>query len=162
LALVAESADMNWAALGGFAGLVTFVFAIWDRLVRDRPLAWIVAERIGSQAHPYLRIRNPAQVDILIRNILSTPDYSVGESETLMGAVRASVGDAVLAVLAAGETRNFPIFHSQKPRQKGIMFTVSWRRASSSWLPQIPKRTRISVADLTRIVAACERAATSS
>ena len=134
---------LTWTAIGGFTGLITFVFAIWDRLIRNRPVAWLVAKPIGRRSFPYVRVKNFGRTDILITNIRSKDAaYTVGDSESVAGVVRATVGETVIAVITPDEERDFPIWlHSPKPDEHLRIF-ISWRLSSSTWLPQFRKKLR--------------------
>ena len=102
----------SWAALGGFLGLVSFGFTVWDRLIRSRPIAWIVAEHVGFNCYPYLRVKNRGSTHMLITGLRSSNPAAVrvGESETVGAAVRASTGDAALVMLPPGEEKDFPLW----------------------------------------------------
>ena len=72
------------------------------------------------------------------------PDiFQVGKDDSIKGAIKAAIRDPVLAILQAGEEREFPIFdHRDQPENapsKQIRMSVSWRRSDSTWMWQIPR-----------------------
>jgi|SRR6185437_4123560 len=150
---------LSWAALGGFTGLVTFVFVIWDRVIRNRPLVWVIAKRNGYKFFPYLHVTNVGRTDILIVGLGSTSHgYAVADSETATGFLRAAIMDQPLAVIAADEAQDFPLLHRDKEVRGRLRFSVRWRWASSTWLPQIPKHVFTSYEAIEHIMIARERA----
>lgn len=149
----------SWAALGGFLGLVSFVFTLWDRLIRFRPIAWVVAKHNDFACNPCLRVKNSAATHILVRRLRSSNPavFRVGERETIGAAARASVDDAALVMLAPDEEKDFPLWRQPGKTSGHISFTVSWRAANWTWLPQVPKSAWTTLADVDRMVKACER-----
>ncbi len=129
--------------LGSLTGLVVFCVAIWDRMLSCRPLVWISPGDYGRQVH----LKNIATYDITIRTIRFHPsNISVASSASLDAIVRASAGQGFMAILKANQEREFPlIFRRGELLDEDckefapFVMTVSWRRNSSYWLPQIPK-----------------------
>jgi hypothetical protein len=117
---------------------------------------------MGATSHAYLRVKNAAPCDIMVSNISTThPAFQVSDNETLMGAVRASLGDAPVAVILSGAEHDFPIFVqvNDLDERGRASFSVSWRKVTSTEVPQIPKHVRISFKSLKVLVAASDRTA---
>jgi hypothetical protein len=84
----------SWAALGGFLGAMSFLFTVWDRLVRRRPIAWTVAvARDFGQPFPYLRVKNVGRTHLFIIGLRSNnPAYGIGDSESVGGQFEPQLG----------------------------------------------------------------------
>jgi hypothetical protein len=129
--------------LGSLTGFLAFCVAIWDRMFSGRPLVWISPGDYGRNVH----CKNISTWDIVITRIRCRPSgINVASGTTLNAIAAASIGDGFIAILKADQEREFPLVFNRgellnedcKDLAPFVM-TVSWRRNSSYWLPQIPK-----------------------
>jgi hypothetical protein len=150
--------------VGGFAGLATAVFTIWDRWVRGRPLAWVTAERrFSGDPEDYICFKNPGYGDVFIRAVRVYPKtpkiYGVAKDHSAE-AITSSFYADVNVLLPPGEQQYLPIIGFPKDIDKPldtsrrwVCFLISWRKTSSAWLPQFPIPVIISTRDIARISA---------
>src|SRR5262249_16744570 len=93
--------------VGGFAGLATAAFTIWDRWVRGRPLAWVTAERrFSGDPEDYICVKNPGYGDVFIRAVRVYPKtpkiYGVAKDQSAK-AITSSFYADVNVLLPPGE-----------------------------------------------------------
>src|SRR5271167_4140238 len=100
-----------WSVVAGLTGTAAFAMAIWDRTVRYRPLAWIVAvNKTFGQAHSYLRIKNVGPTHILITDVSCNSDvFTVAASDSVGAFMRANAGMPLLAFLAPDGEVDLPL-----------------------------------------------------
>ena len=128
--------------LGSMAGLLTFVFTLFDRLLAGRPL---VSIRL-SEYHREVFCRNLSRHDIVITKISSIPNaVMVAADDSLRGVFNADAGNGFAAILKPEEDRGFPIIFRkgelvdrESTTRAPFVIVVSWRRTRSTWLPQMP------------------------
>jgi hypothetical protein len=128
--------------LGSIAGLLTFGFTIFDRLLAGRPL---VSIRL-SEYHREVFCRNLSGHDVVITKISCIPDFvMVAANDSIRGVVAAATGNGFAVVLKPEEDRGFPIIFRkgelvdrESTRCAPFVIVVSWRRTRSTWLPQMP------------------------
>lgn len=86
---------------------------------------------------------------MVIRQIRIIPAVlGIAKDHSLDSIVRAVVGESVIATLAASEERSFPILREGEAPKRRALILISWRKASSLWLPQFPMMLRVSGNDL--------------
>jgi hypothetical protein len=68
---------------------VTALFTVWDRWVRDRPLAWPTIKTFGANSFKSIRIKNPGHGDVFV---LGGRAYSAG----IYGVANKDTSDAIL------------------------------------------------------------------
>jgi hypothetical protein len=133
--------------VGRVAGLLTAAFTAWDRLVRGRPLAYIVVKGKGDP-YFYLRVINVGRVRIVIIRV-KTSGAKLAKDHELESIVRGTMGGAPTALLDPGESRDFVLMKGEvTQKDRPIWFRISWRRTSSIWLPLPSKVVRTNTADL--------------
>jgi hypothetical protein len=125
---------------GALVGLATGIFTVWDRWVRWRPIAYIIATTAGSN---YIRIKNLGPVDVVIRSIRSHPSmFKVAKDHEVDAIYRGVIDQMPPAVIGAQSERDFLFFtHPTLPDDapiRTVWFFVNWRKASATWLPQVP------------------------
>ena len=102
---------------------------------------WFIGRRSGPGEFLDLRIRNFSQVDIVVRGIRAIPSRRwVAQDSSERGVIKAVMKKTFVDVIAPSNEANFPIIKAPD-RANWFPFTVffvSWRKASSLWLPQIP------------------------
>jgi hypothetical protein len=137
--------------IGGIAGLATAAFTIWDRLVRGRPLAYIVVNgEYGTPFH-YLRVRNIGDVGIIVTGVRARPAGSVAKDHSIRAIVSGVVGDAPAAIIDPGADHDFVLLRGEAEEDgpsMPIWLFVFWRRTSATWLPLPPRIVRTSTGDL--------------
>jgi hypothetical protein len=156
--------------VGSYAGLVSAAFLIWDRWLRGRPI-WeqsATVRRGGTPADPCIRITNPGPTGLLIwrARVLPTGIYAVAKNHGIKSSM-AAVGDATVegadvlnVLLPAGQKHDFAIIDRRnnedvrKNISRWVCFCISWRKTSSTWLPQLPVFIFTSIAEIQRITAA--------
>jgi hypothetical protein len=141
---------------GGIVGLATGTFVLVDRLFRLRPVAFIVVK--GNKHNPlrYVRVKNVGVVDAIVIDIKARPAFfeiSTGHSVREIASAIAEV--PAVSILEPGQQWDFPFFENPKrPEEKSyegkIRFTIHWRKASCTWLKQVPKFVSTTVNDLKR------------
>ena len=156
----APSDLLTWSAIGGFTGLATFAFTIWDRLVRRRPIAFVVVKRVGGTNYLYLRVINPETADILVTDITCNPNaFTIADHETAEGAVRSAIGFAPLATISANASHDFSLFAGPGALEQDgwTAFTVKWRRIDSFDTPKIPRVLSLRFETMRHMMAAHDR-----
>jgi hypothetical protein len=128
--------------LGSMAGLLTFGFTIFDRLLAGRPL---VSIRL-SEYHREVFCRNLSRHDIVVTGIKCIPSFvGVAPDDSLRGVITGSARVGFVAILKPEEDRGFPIIFrngelvdKESTTHAPFVIVVSWRRTRSTWLPQMP------------------------
>jgi hypothetical protein len=135
---------MTWTEIGAAVGFLTGAYTLLDRFMKGRPIAYLVATGTASNAILRLRVKNVGQQDVVLRRLFSIPRfYQIAKNDSTLGIVEAQFG-WFTAVLQPGEQMDFPVFPSRSSRAwatenwGSCAFVISWRRATSTWLPQIP------------------------
>jgi hypothetical protein len=131
--------------LGSIGGLVTVVFLIVDRFLKGRPSISIEVEPHG---HRYLTISTQPGVGVGISAFRSRADvYRVSKDGEISSLLRAQIANVFVATIPGGTTAKFFLIAlpDGKPRERPLAnryrwtpIWLSWRKASSLWLPQIP------------------------
>jgi hypothetical protein len=147
--------------VGSLVGLITGAFVLFDRLWRGRPIACVQTEPNTGGKIKGIRIRNAAQVDILIREIRVKPPFvRVARSSEIYDLASALIKGEMVAVLGPSHARFFPLMGHGIPLEDAppqrIWFRISWRRTDSTWLWQFPKWVSTSTDDLRRIAEAAD------
>jgi hypothetical protein len=157
--------------VGSYAGLVSGLFLIWDRLLRGRPLAELSATaRIGgTPADPCIRITNLGPTALLIRStrVLPTGIYAVAKNRDIKS-ISAALGDTTVEganvlnlLLRPGQEHDLAIIDGPLKGEdargnisRRVCFCIYWSKNSSTWLPQLPVFIFTSIASIQRIAAA--------
>jgi hypothetical protein len=141
--------------IGAIAGLLTLIFTVWDRLLRGRPIAYLVVKGRPSNHYEFLHIKNIDSIDILIIGIKAWPRFfKAAKDDNAITLVNAGAGEPLLVLLSPGEEREFPFFKSGGQSTEGscrITIAVRWRKSTSTWFPQIPKMIFTSTEDIDRM-----------
>jgi hypothetical protein len=126
--------------IGSLAGLATGIFTVWDRWARWRPVAYAVAKT--KDGGSYIRIKNLGPMDIIIQRIKSRPSaVKVAKGNSLTDFLHGAIDELEPTAIAPQETHDFFFWERRDvdaPRTRTVLFLVYWRKASSTWLPQIP------------------------
>ena len=125
---------------GALVGLATGIFTVWDRWGRWRPIAYLIGTTARSN---YIRIKNLGPVDVVVREIRTHPSiFKVSKDHSLHGIISGVIKQMPPAVIGAQETRDFLFFTHPTPPEdvptQRVWFFIYWRKASATWLPQIP------------------------
>jgi hypothetical protein len=156
---------------GAIVAFANAVFTVWDRLLRGRPQAEVSAtvRRGGTPADPCIRIVNPGPTGLLIRSVRVRPAgiYAVAKNRDIK-LIMAAVGDTTVEganvlnvlLLRPGEEHDLAIIDVRKGEgvreniSRRVHFFISWRKTSSTRLPQVPVKISTSTGDIQRIRAA--------
>jgi hypothetical protein len=142
---------------GGIVGLATGAFVLVDRLFRHRPIAFIVLK--GNKHNPlrYVRVKNVGAVDAIVIDIKARPAFfEISTGHSVREIANAIVEVPAVSILEPAQERDFPFFENPKrPEEKTyegqILFTVHWRKASCTWLKQVPKFISTTAYDLRKM-----------
>jgi hypothetical protein len=129
---------MTLTTFGSLVGLATGVFTVWDRWLRWRPIAYTVAKT--NQGGPYIRIKNVGPIDI-VTSRPSTFKIAKGKGDSVKEVAYAMVDKLEPTAIAPQETHDFFFWERRAvdaPRSRSVWFFIYWRKASSTWLWQIP------------------------
>lgn len=118
-------------------------------------------KEICGKTEEYIRIKNPGYGDVFIRGVRVYPQniYAVAKDHSQRAILGTLFNVDVNVLLRPGEDWDLPII--KLPRKldepkdtssRRVCFLVSWRKTSSTWLPQVPVIT--STHDIERIAAA--------
>ena len=136
---------MTLTEIGAAVGFLTGVYTFFDRFMKGWPLAYLVASGPATNAILFLRVKNVGQQDVVLRRICSVPRlYQIAKNDSRKAIIEAEVHDTFAAVLQPGEQIDFPVFPSQVGRSMApdgwgpCAVVLSWRKATCTWLPQIP------------------------
>ncbi|MDE2284109.1 MAG: hypothetical protein KGK33_05785 [Hyphomicrobiales bacterium] len=129
--------------VGGVIGIATGIFVLFDRILRNRPLAYVVLK--GNQHNPlhYIRVKNIGAIDLIVLDIKASPrSFEVSKDHSVKGIAGAILDKPSFAVLMPGAEQDFPFFRSPKRVEQQeyagkMRFSVYWRKCSSTWLCQI-------------------------
>jgi hypothetical protein len=143
--------------VGSLIGIATGIFVLFDRILRSRPLAFIVLK--GNQHNPlhYVRVKNIGAIDLIVFDIGASPrSFEISKDHSVRGIAGAILNEPSFAVLEPRGELDFPFFRN--PKREGeneytgrIRFSVYWRKSSSTWLRQIPINVFTSTDDLERM-----------
>jgi hypothetical protein len=116
------------------------------RAVRSRPTLSITSSK-GSFSGAVLRITNPSQAPIVIREVIFQPEVY---------ALALSGGPTdLLCRLAAHADAELPLVISDRPLEAEIKspvrIIVRWRKAKARWSPQIPAGLWISKGEVNQL-----------
>jgi hypothetical protein len=136
---------MTLTEIGAAVGFLTGVYTLFDRFMRGRPLAYLMASGSATNAILFLRVKNVGRQDVVLRRLFSVPRlYQIAKNDSVKAIAEAEVYDTFAAVLQPGEQMDFPAFPSQAGRatapdiRGSCAVVISWRKATCTWLPQIP------------------------
>jgi hypothetical protein len=132
----------NWLLqLGSLAGLLTLLFTIIDRLFTGRPMMFI--RPAGYNTRDFICF-NPSKFDILVKKIKTYPRF-VGIAEGQSPSQIAGMGEEFSIFLSPETERTFPlVFRDGTLMDRDckiiapFVIWMSWRRAQSVWMPQVP------------------------
>jgi hypothetical protein len=143
--------------IGGLIGIATGIFVLFDRVLGNRPLAYIVLN--GNRHNPlhYVRVKNVGAIDVIVFDIKASPrSFEISKDHSVRGLAGAISDKPSFAILPPGAEQDFPFFRN--PKRVGekdyagrIRLLVYWRKSSSTWLRQVPIFVFTSTEDLERI-----------
>jgi hypothetical protein len=144
--------------VGSLIGIATGIFVLFDRVLRNRPLAFIVLK--GNPHNPlhYVRVKNVGVIDVIVFDIKGSPRFfEISKDHSVKGIAGAILDKPSFAILAPGQEQDFPFFRNpsgiiaEKEYSGRIRFSVYWRKSSSTWFRQIPIHAFTSTDDLERM-----------
>ena len=129
--------------LGSMAGLFTFGFTFFDRLLAGRPIISLAPSEFRNRK---VRCSNNSTSEILIRSIRAFPRHAqVAKNDSVHGIVTAAAKNSFRAVCAPGTDTDFPIvfldgklMDTDSSVRAPFIIIASWRKTRSVWLPQLP------------------------
>jgi hypothetical protein len=148
--------------VGSIIGIFTGIFVLTDRLFRRRPIAFVVLKGTSHNAHRYVRVKNIGMTDVIIHDIKAWPKtFEISKGHSVREIAGAITDMPAVSILAPDEVWDFPFFpHPKRPDEKDydgkIRFAVCWRKASATWLWQIPVFVFTSVRDLEKLESALD------
>lgn len=126
---------------GAIAGLLSFGFVLFDRLLKDRLRASITMDDHG----PVVMLANPSTVDVTMTGFHVTPAaYAIARDVNIDNIVLAAAGKKFSATIKATGSKQFALvaLHKGEVKQTDVhgrgIILLFWRRNSSLWLPQFP------------------------
>ena len=146
-----------FTAFGALVGLLTGIFTLWDRYARGRPIACVA---FGPD-DVLLRISNPGDYSIFILSAKTIPDvFFLSRDKEIRTIIEDQLSGITYWPIEPKGTAEFVIADRFKDGKKlsltdqRVWFAVSWRRGSTTWLPQIPVtvRTKTSTVNMIRDV----------
>jgi hypothetical protein len=153
---------MTFTEIGALIGAMTGAFTVFDRFALGRPLVTLKRGQHTQTRH--LSCVNSSKQDLLITEIRTWPasrGVRVSYSDSLEAIHDAITAENPPILLAAGETRDLPLFLSDgamldRDRTDFAPFVtvMSWRKTRSTWLPQFPVIVFSSARALRRLDAA--------
>jgi hypothetical protein len=145
-------ADAGWfegiKTVGSLVGLLTGMFVVFDRFVRNQPIVDVRPVHNAPQLE--LVITNVSNRSIVIRGIECQPDaLAAAYGDNIDATVRAAAGLPARALMAPQEKKVFIVITRPTwdglPTDMPVSIVVRWSFTGSTWLPQIPIRWRSSV-----------------
>jgi hypothetical protein len=129
--------------LGSMAGLLTFGFTLFDRLLAGRPTVSLAPSEYGKRN---VRCSNLSAAEILIRSIKTFPRHAqAAKDDSVGGIARAVIKRSFQSVCAPGTEKDFPLvfldgrlMDDELNIRAPFIVIVSWRKTRSVWLPQVP------------------------
>jgi len=138
----------GFTRVGAIVGFITGIFILWDRVLRARPITYVLVKGSKGNVFRYIRVRNVDTADIQVIRIKCWPKFfrvnpsHKGDNIALDDAEEAEIWKAFIAVIAYGEERDFPFgiraLQGWLNKIPFMTFFVFWRRSSSPLLPQLP------------------------
>jgi hypothetical protein len=146
--------------LGAILAVVTSIFIVVDRFLKERPIA---SFRIQA-GHPAIRIKNVAAVDVLIHQIRAEPKglLRISRSTSIYDLLSTVIKGDTVAMLKPGEERTFILMGDgqsklQDAPSQALRLRIVWRRCNRTWLPQIPVTASSSTDDIRAMLIADTR-----
>jgi hypothetical protein len=143
-----------FTTFGALVGLLTGIFTLWDRYARGRPIAYLAS---GTD-DVLLRISNPSDYSIFILSAELTPNvYFLSRGQDIRTIIEDQLSGITYWPIEPKGTAEFVIADRFEGGRKlsltdqRVRFSVSWRRGSTTWLPQIPVNVRIKTSTINKI-----------
>jgi hypothetical protein len=141
---------------GALVGFLTGIFTLWDRYARGRPIAFLV---FGGGVGARLVVSNPGDYSVFILSAKVTPNvFFLSRGPDLRTIFEDQISDAIAyCPIDPKESTEFPIVDRYKDgiqlglKDQRVRFSVSWRRGSTTWLPQIPLNVRTKTSTVNKM-----------
>ena len=154
-----------FTTIGASLGILTTIFTLWDRYARGRPIAFLVrGQDADDPPRPFvlLRISNPGDYSIFILSAKVTPKVfflSRGSGVHTLIEDQLSDASAYWPIDPKGNAEFVIADRFEGGRKLSltdqlVSFSVSWRRGSSTWLPQFPVAVRTKTSTINKILEA--------
>ena len=132
---------MSFTDFAAYIGLAAGIFTFWDRYAKGRPIAFLVFEPNEAR----LRISNPGDYSIFILAAKMTPEvFFLSRDPSIRSIIEDQLSDISYWPIAPKGNAEFVIADRYKDaaalslEDRHVRFSVSWRRGSTTWLPQLP------------------------
>jgi hypothetical protein len=128
--------------VGSFVGLLTGVFVVTDRLLRERPM--VDLRPVGDNDHNLeIEITNTSKESIVIHRIACQPDaLRASRSTSLEEPLREAWGHQWQSLIDPLKAKTFYLITRSEwdrlPDTKRVSIVVRWSHTSPRWLPPIP------------------------
>jgi hypothetical protein len=146
-----------FTTFGAFVGLLTGAFTLWDRYARGRPIAFLAF----AQDNVLLRISNPGDYSIFILSVKVTPKiFFLRRGPDVRTIIEDQLSGITYWPIDPKGNAEFVIADRFEGGRKlsltdqPVLFSVSWRRGSTTWLPQFPVTVRTRTSTVNKILEA--------
>jgi hypothetical protein len=145
---------MSFTDVAAYVGLATRIFTFWDRYAKGRPIAFLVFK----DAEVRLCISNPGDYSIFILSakilpkvffLSSSPDVRTIIEDQLSGITHWPIEPKGTAEFVIAD--RFEGGRKLSLTDRRVRFSVSWRRGSTTWLPQFPVTVRTDTSTINKI-----------
>jgi hypothetical protein len=145
---------MSFTDFAAYIGLLTGIFTFWDRYAKGRPIAFLVFEAKEAR----LRISNPGDYSIFILSAKTTPEvFFLSRGPDIRTIIEDQLSSITYWPIEPKGSTEFPIADRYKDgiplglKDQRVRFSVSWRRGSTTWLPQIPVNVRTKTSTINKM-----------
>jgi hypothetical protein len=143
-------------ALGSIVGLLTGIYTLWERFIKQRPNVWL--SQGSHRGELVLRVKNPGDQDIALIGFSVTPRvYAVANSAHFDSLVDAILDDSSFRLVRAGQEAELPLKTMQEDGKeldsevRHVFVRLFWRRTGSMWCPRVPLWLAVSTLDVLRL-----------
>jgi hypothetical protein len=140
--------------IAAYVGLLTGIFTVWDRYAKGRPIACVA---FGPK-DVLLRISNPGDYSIFILSAKTIPDvFFLSRDKEIRSIIRDQLSDITYWPIEPKGIAEFVIgdrFEGDRKLSRidqRVLFSVSWRRGSVTWLWQFPVTVRTKTSTVNKL-----------
>jgi hypothetical protein len=144
-------------AIGSIVGLVTGLYTLWDKLVRQRPFIWM-GKSAKRKDRMVVKVRNPGDRDVaLIGTSVKPRIYDIANSFEFDQLIDATLDNSSFRLVFPGDVVELPVTtRVEKSKHldsvdRRVLVLIYWRRTSSMWWPRFPLCLLLRTSDLTRL-----------
>jgi hypothetical protein len=144
-------------AFGSIVGLITGIYTLIEKVLRQRPSAW-VTRGAPRRDNMLVRVRNRADQDIaLIGYSVRPPIYMISNSEHLDAVWDATANDRSYRLIRPDGLADLPLIPRYKDGRamdnddRKVWIFIFWRRTGSMRFRRIPLLLHVKTSDITRL-----------